>query len=201
MGVAIYPNTASVIKSMQTGTASAAGTITISAVNTAKTVVQSFSTGSAGTVAATGSINAASGSTSGISFSGTNANLVNSDAHFLVNGTYGATYGGLLGTYPNINQVGSYIPAGGIFVGSPQYNTAYYMPRYSAYYASNQMPSFNQYIGIGAFNTNGANVSLNATNLTGGTTSLTAAQYGAYLTNSTTLTVTGPCQYQVIEYY
>ena len=36
--------------------------------------------------------------------------------------------------------------------------------------------------------------------LSGGTTSITSARYGAYLTNNTTLTVTGACNWQVIEY-
>ena len=34
----------------------------------------------------------------------------------------------------------------------------------------------------------------------GGTTNLTVAKYGAYLTNSTTLTVDGACYYEVVEY-
>ena len=71
MGVAIYPNTASVIKSLQTGTAASAGTITITAVTVAKTVVHSVSTGSAGTVAATGTLSAATGTASAQSTSAT----------------------------------------------------------------------------------------------------------------------------------
>jgi hypothetical protein len=34
----------------------------------------------------------------------------------------------------------------------------------------------------------------------GGSTSLTVAKYGAYLTNSTTLTLDGACYYEVVEY-
>ncbi len=37
--------------------------------------------------------------------------------------------------------------------------------------------------------------------LSGGSTSLYSAEYGAYLTNSTTLTTTGACRWQVVEYY
>jgi len=37
--------------------------------------------------------------------------------------------------------------------------------------------------------------------LSGGSTSLTSAEYGVTLTNSTTLTATGACRWQVIEYY
>jgi hypothetical protein len=46
----------SAIKSVQSGTTAGAGNITINAVNTSKTVVLSKSKGSAGTVAATGSV-------------------------------------------------------------------------------------------------------------------------------------------------
>ena len=80
------------------------------------------------------------------------------------------------------------------YAGNGRYVAATYLP-YSANYAS--VTQF-----MNAMNTNGANVGMNATSLTGGTTSgLYSASYGATLTNSTTLTVTGPCTYQVIEYY
>jgi hypothetical protein len=173
MGVAIYPNTASVIKSLQTGTAVSAGTITISAVNTAKTVVHSISTGSSGTVAATGTLSAANGSTSGMSFS--------------ASAGYASGY-----------QSGAGNASTGI-VGvasstSPRYGT-------TTSPVSGNLAAGAMYMNIAAMNTNGMNVGLNTTSLSGGTTSLTAALYGATLTNSTTLTVTGPCSYQVIEYY
>ena len=34
----------------------------------------------------------------------------------------------------------------------------------------------------------------------GGSTSLTAASYGAYINNSTTITTTGACRWEVVEY-
>jgi len=37
--------------------------------------------------------------------------------------------------------------------------------------------------------------------LSGGSTSLTSAEYGISITNSTTLTATGACRWQVVEYY
>lgn len=37
--------------------------------------------------------------------------------------------------------------------------------------------------------------------LSGGTTNLTTKQYSAKLTNATTITVDGPCEWQVVEYY
>jgi hypothetical protein len=39
-----------------------------------------------------------------------------------------------------------------------------------------------------------------AVTLTGGTMDATTKQMGAYLTNSTTLTVTGACQWEVVEF-
>ena len=36
--------------------------------------------------------------------------------------------------------------------------------------------------------------------LSGGSTSLTSAEYGVTLTNSTTLTATGACRWQLVEY-
>jgi hypothetical protein len=55
MGVAVFPAvSAAPIKSIQRGEAVSSGAITISAVNTGKTFVRSFSTGSAGSVGATG---------------------------------------------------------------------------------------------------------------------------------------------------
>jgi hypothetical protein len=55
MGSRIYPIASSPIKSIQRGSAASAGNVTISSVNTSKAFVRSFATGSAGTVAGTGS--------------------------------------------------------------------------------------------------------------------------------------------------
>lgn len=55
MGVATIPAASSApTKSIQRGVAASSGTITISAVDTSKTFVRSFSNGSAGSVGATG---------------------------------------------------------------------------------------------------------------------------------------------------
>jgi len=57
MGINQYPvASTALIKSIQRGVAASAGNITISAVDTTKTTVRSFSTGSAGTVAARGTL-------------------------------------------------------------------------------------------------------------------------------------------------
>jgi hypothetical protein len=36
--------------------------------------------------------------------------------------------------------------------------------------------------------------------ISGGTSTLTAASHGAYLSGATTLVVTGPCRYEIVEY-
>jgi hypothetical protein len=111
------------LKSVQRGTFGAAGSVTITSVNTGKTVVLSVSKGSAGTVAASANVS--------------------------IQSTLG--YGG---STPNASS-GSGVPL---------------MPMTGA--------------------------------LSGGTTSgLFSGQYSAVLTNATTLTADGACQYQVIEYY
>jgi hypothetical protein len=54
MGSKIYPIVSSPIKLIQRGSAASSGSVTISSVNTSKAFVKSFSTGSAGTAAGTG---------------------------------------------------------------------------------------------------------------------------------------------------
>ena len=47
---------------------------------------------------------------------------------------------------------------------------------------------------------NATSVSLNSTNLSGGSNNLVAAVVQGYLANSTTLTVSGACRYEVVEF-
>lgn len=125
MTIKSYPIVSSAIKSIQRGTTASSGAITISSVNTLKSFVTSFSTGSAGTVAT------------------------------------------------NSSESGTLTPSGG-----------------SVATASNGAMgggSFPNFIGTRS--------------LSGGSTSLTSAEYGVSLTNSTTLTATGACRWQVVEYY
>ena len=62
MVISTYPApSTAIIASVQRGTTATSGSITISSVNPAKTLVNSFSTGAAGTVAATGALSAANG--------------------------------------------------------------------------------------------------------------------------------------------
>jgi hypothetical protein len=54
---------------------------------------------------------------------------------------------------------------------------------------------------LSAANLSTSTGTLNSQSITGGTTDLTMQNYGAYIKNSTTITVTGPCRWEVIEYY
>ena len=168
MGIATFPaasgGLSSVVRSVQRGSASSAGNVAISSVDTTKTIVNSFSTSSAGSVAATGSINAATGTASAFSSSSSSGGI------FMRGGSTPST-----------------VWTGGNYS---------YFPRYGNSAGPYPGVSFN----LSDMNMNAQNVSLNATSLTGGSTSLTTAVYGAYLVNATTITVTGPCRYEVIEY-
>lgn len=124
MAITQYPQTLQGVKSIQRGSAVSAGSITISSVNTSKSFVTSFSTGSAGTVAI------------------------------------------------NSSESGTLTPTGGSCASQGN--------------ASNSAGSWPTYSGTRT--------------LSGGTTALTSAEYGVTITNSTTLTATGACRWQVIEY-
>lgn len=124
MSITQYPQTSQGVKSIQRGSAVSAGSITISSVNTSKSFVTSFSTGSAGTVAT------------------------------------------------NSSESGTLTPTGGSCASQGN--------------SSNSAGSWPTYSGTRT--------------LSGGTTALTSAEYGVTITNSTTLTATGACRWQVIEY-
>lgn len=165
----------SAVKSVQSGSASTAGTVTITSVNTSKCIISSFSTGATGTVSVSGG------------FNGENVGL-------------NAISSTLAGTNPwNFGTTGSYNSwdiIGGASVNSG--NVYQLMNTFSSVYAgTNTYP----YTGLNQnISSNAANGSTSGGNLNGGSTNLYAASYGAYLTNATTLTVTGPCQWQVVEY-
>lgn len=58
---------------------------------------------------------------------------------------------------------------------------------------------YNFYAGAGG-GTNMGNVNLNASNITGGTNNLVSAVVQGYLSNSTTLVVSGACRWEVVEF-
>jgi hypothetical protein len=196
MGIATFPASSgglsSAVKTVQRGEAVSAGNITITAVDVSKSQVTSFSTGSAGTVAATGAISAANGTTSGASTSGQT-------------GTNTAGYWRYQGNPNFITMVANAFP---FQMPTPSDNSnsvhtwTYQGGRYGlvTVYVNEPASLSVQNVSLNGQNTNGMNVGLNATNISGGSTALTAATYGAYLSNSTTLVVTGPCRYEVVEY-
>jgi len=164
MGIATFPagpsGISTVIRSIQRGIAASAGNITISSVDTTKTICNSFSTSSSGTVAATGALSGATGTASAQS------------------GSTGTTSG--TNRWTNTTNQGFAITV----------NDARYQSVYTGAINMN----------AGALNTNAQNISLNTTNLSGGTNNLVSAVFGVHLINSTTITATGPCRYEVIEY-
>ena len=150
MGIATYPAVTSPVKSIQRGSASGAGNITITAVDTTKTMVNSFATSFSGAVAASGSINAANG---------------NNAAHSTGTATM---------------NIGPFALAS--------------VQRYVTNFTNTTNTGT-----LNAMNINAAGITLNSTSLTGGTTNLAAS--GIFLVNSTTITATGACRYEVIEYF
>ena len=152
MGVAVFPAAGGGgIKTVQRGLASGSGNVTITAVNTSKSFVTVFGTTSSGTVAASGSINAANG------------NNVDTNMAVYVGGQ-GQWYGPNIQT--SINTAGA--------VGSSENN-----PRQVT------VPG---------------TTTLNATNITGGSNNLVSAVVQGFLANSTTLTVSGACRWEVVEF-
>ena len=119
------------VKSVQAGVYSGAGgTITISAVVVAKSVISTVSKSSAGTVASTGSV------------------------------------------------TGTLSPSVTILM-----QNGYYTQQYPSQKAATTMPSYT-----------------GTRSISGGTTSLITKQYSAVITNATTITADGPCEWQVVEY-
>jgi len=141
MAVFTYPAVSSPVKSVQRGSAAGAGSVTITAVDIAKSFCNIFGTTSSGTVAASGAV---SGITGNIASA-----LVDSPAHYT--STYRVENNGGFGN----GRVGR-VPATS-FTG-------------------------------------------NASNITGGSTNLVAAVVQGFLANSTTLTVSGACRWEVVEF-
>ena len=174
MGVAVFPASGggltSAIRSVQRGVASSAGNITITSVDITKTICNSFSTSSAGSVAATGTISAATGTASATSQSSASLALPVGTSNNLYLSSHAGTQSGAV-TQQTCN------------------------------WNSTQIFFTNNSGSVGATNTGAQNVSLNTTSISGGSTSLTAAVYGVFLVDATTITATGPCRYEVVEYF
>jgi hypothetical protein len=148
------PSAGGGIKAVQRGVAASAGTVTITAVNTAKSFVTVYGTASTGTVGGTAAVAAANGSESGSSGSFSTMNV----SMFMSGNQSGSLTNSSLGTARTQNAA-----------------------------ASN-------------FSANGQNVALNATALSGGTNNLVSAVIQGYLSNSTSLIVSGACRWEVVEF-
>jgi hypothetical protein len=168
MGISNLVTTAAgAVKSTQRGQAVASGTVTISAVDTSKTIVQSLPNGSAGTAAISGTVSAAT-------LNGT-VGIVNFNSGGAMN--FSKSGGNLTGM--SNGSFGQLTPT-----GAP--------PNYSG--------SYSRAITAGTGSLSGSN--RDTANISGGTTTnFFTADYGAVLTNSTTITISGPCFWQVVEYY
>lgn len=228
MGISTFPNVVSPIKSIQRGTASAAGNITISAVNISKTMVNSFSTSSAGTVAASGTIASFTGeagasniyvdgyATSGIGFASTAINPVftgNYNTAFVANynvptiTSYNAPNAIVNGyNAPNYLSQTRYItyynaPTAIVNAYNSPTGATYNATAVAAYNASFPIYSNTLPTSSGNMTQNSQTLNLSSTSISGGSNNLVSAVYGVYLSNSTTLVATGPCRYEVVEYY
>jgi len=161
------------IKSVQRGSAGGSGNVTITSVNIAKSFVTVFGTTSSGTVAASGSINASNGNNS----SGTINNVkMIIQPPTAINGNFGNT--GNVTRFGDFNG-GDTQSSGGVGGdGSSAFGTINAL--------TSTLPSV-------AYNAN-------STNLTGGSNNLVAAVVQGYLSDSTTLVVSGACRWEVVEF-
>lgn len=159
------------IKSVQRGSAAGAGNVTITAVDITKSFVNVFGTTSSGTVAASGTINATSGN-----INASNGNIAST-------------------TFTSGSQTanGQYI--NGFNTGSPWYT----LLQSNAGGNANNL-SFTYYNPATTYTGNSTSFSANSTSLTGGSNNLVAAVVQGYLSNSTTLVVSGACRWEVVEF-
>jgi len=217
MGSTIYPQSSgsiSSVKSVQRGVAASSGSITISSVDISKTVCQSFPTGAAGTSAATGSVPVATvtgsgGDTSPFGYATSTAAYISGVTSGTANQAV-ANYsvsGNVAYWSNNINGGVRYFLGGryGNLLQSQGANAG--QSSGENYY---QATTINSYGGVNASSTN-YSTAVNAAptqtitkpsqTVTGGTTNIIAKEYGVYLSNATTLVATGPCRYEVVEYY
>jgi hypothetical protein len=81
---------------------------------------------------------------------------------------------------------------------APRYSSYY---NYQAIYATLDGSNIYTMYAVGAKSLNSQNITLNSSTASGGTDNLIVGENGAYIKNSTTITVSGPCRYEVIEYY
>ncbi len=171
MGIATFPAAASGgIKSVQRGSAASAGTVTITTVDITKSFVNVFGTTSSGAPALSGSVSA-----------------VNATIN-AANGTASARSG--TNAQGRIYQGNDSPNLGNIYTGSS---------------AGNAIGGMR--VDATAMNFNAQNISLNSTtaalnaaNISGGSNNLVAAVVQGYLSDSTSLVVSGACRWEVVEF-
>ena len=192
MGISTFPNVASPIKSIQRGAAATSADITISAVNVNKTQVSSFPTSSGGQVIASANIPAMTGA-----IAATTTYLSGFTA------TFGFTGGNYTSQIQNYNASNAnYTP--GNFIST---NARYGITNYNAPTVAGFNTATPNYANVAASGVNAitniaaTNLNFNTQALGAGSTALWSAAYGVFLVNSTTLTATGACRYEVVEHY
>lgn len=171
MGLATFPlPSAGGIKSVQRGLAAGAGTVTITAVNIAKSFVNVFGTTSTGTVAATGNINAMNGILNGYNGTLSATTGSNSQTSFNSGNNNPQLTSNFSGATPAGNMGGTTLSAGTINTNAQ--NVAF----------------------------NATTLSTNATTLTGSSNNLVSGVVQGYLSGSTSLEVSGACRWEVVEF-
>jgi hypothetical protein len=152
MAIATYPAVASPVKSVQRGSAAGAGTVTISAIDISKAMVNVFGTTSSGTVSASFGMSMNSGSVT----------------MPVVGGMERANFGTYRFSAAGASTI-SGITANGDINNAPHANVS--------------------------ATVNAGNAVVNA-----GSNNLVAAVVQGYLSNSTSLVVSGACRWEVVEF-
>ena len=158
MAVNTFPAVASPVKSVQRGSAGGAGTVTITSVNIAKSMVNIFGTTSTGTVSASFNMSMNAGNTTAYGVNSYNPN------------NFGDT---------RIVESGA------------------------TQWAHAQNSAGSNLGGFGTFNTwRNTSVAVNSgtASVGAGSTNLVAAVVQGYLSDSTSLVVSGACRYEVVEF-
>lgn len=161
------------IKSVQRGLAGGSGNITITAVDISKSFVNIYGTTSSGTVAASAAINADSGNVNA-----SNGNIAASEFALGGQSAVNSKYLNAFGRSPDSWYIISQNSPGGNINNN----------------------SFIYYNPATTFSGNSTSYSGSTTNLTGGSNNLVAAVVQGYLSNSTTLVVSGACRWEVVEF-
>jgi len=173
MGTSVFPapSAGGGIKSVQRGSAGSSGNVTITAVNISKSFVNIYGTASSGTVAASGAISASNGT-------------VNA-----ANGTASAT----TISVPTA-QIG-YVGVNGNTVAWGSYDMYANESGLIGKVLSHTSNAAAQNVAL-----NSTSVAMNSQNISGGSNNLVAAVVQGFLANSTTLTVSGACRWEVVEF-